>query len=106
MILLCYADLPVAMGLPVTRHPPHRFQRALLTHWAPASGNDTQEFGRPVAPGSDQAIWLIFIDYPPKSGCFQALDLHFHAPKWPYKMLLIPGARSFRYHQPPHALLP
>jgi len=27
-----------AVGMPVTRHPPHRSQRALLTHWAPPSG--------------------------------------------------------------------
>ena len=26
----------------VTRHPPHRSQRALLTHWAPASGGNVQ----------------------------------------------------------------
>ena len=34
----------VAVGMPVTRHPPHRSQRALLTHWAPASGSDAQAF--------------------------------------------------------------
>ena len=28
----------VAVGMPVARHPPHRSQRALLTHWAPTSG--------------------------------------------------------------------
>ena len=32
----------VAVGMPVTRHPPRRSQRALLTHWAPASGIDAQ----------------------------------------------------------------
>ncbi len=32
----------VAVGMPVPRHPPHRSQRALLTHWAPASGSDAQ----------------------------------------------------------------
>jgi hypothetical protein len=26
--------------MPVTRHPPHRSQRALLMHWAPASGDN------------------------------------------------------------------
>jgi hypothetical protein len=30
--------------MPVTRHPPHRSQRALLTHWAPASDHDAQAF--------------------------------------------------------------
>jgi len=34
--------LLVAVGMPVTRHPPHRSQQALLTHWAPASGNNVQ----------------------------------------------------------------
>ena len=28
----------VAVGMPVTRHPPHRSQHALLMHWAPTSG--------------------------------------------------------------------
>jgi hypothetical protein len=28
----------VAVGIPVTRHPPHRSQHALLMHWAPTSG--------------------------------------------------------------------
>ena len=28
----------VAVGMPVTRHPPHRYQRAALPHWAPGSG--------------------------------------------------------------------
>jgi hypothetical protein len=31
-------DKLFAVGMPVTRHPPHRSQHALLTHWAPASG--------------------------------------------------------------------
>ena len=26
--------------MPITRHPPHRSQRALLMHWAPASSSD------------------------------------------------------------------
>ena len=29
-----------AVGMPVTRHSPHRSQRALLTHWAPPSGTN------------------------------------------------------------------
>jgi hypothetical protein len=38
--------------MPVTRHPPHRSQRALLTHWAPASGADAETAGSPlVVPG-------------------------------------------------------
>jgi hypothetical protein len=28
----------VAVGMPVTRHPPHRSQHAELPHWAPTSG--------------------------------------------------------------------
>jgi hypothetical protein len=34
--------VPVAVGPPVTRRPPHRSQQAELSHWAPASGNDVQ----------------------------------------------------------------
>jgi hypothetical protein len=34
--------LPVAVGMPVTQHPPHRSRRAALPHRAPASGNDAQ----------------------------------------------------------------
>ena len=30
----------VAVGMPVTQHPPHRSRRALLTHRAPTSGSD------------------------------------------------------------------
>ena len=33
-----------AVGMPVTRHPPHRSQRALLMHWAPASSIDAHTF--------------------------------------------------------------
>ena len=32
----------VAVGMPVTRHPPHRSRRAALPHRAPASGRDAQ----------------------------------------------------------------
>ncbi|MEO9254521.1 MAG: hypothetical protein ABI305_03205 [Tepidiformaceae bacterium] len=28
----------IAVGMPVARHPPHRSQRAQLTHWAPTLG--------------------------------------------------------------------
>jgi len=28
----------IAVGMPVTGHPPHRSQRAQLTHWAPTLG--------------------------------------------------------------------
>jgi hypothetical protein len=38
--------------------------------------------------GSGQAIRLIFKSYHPKSGCFQALEQHFHAPKCPSKASL------------------
>ena len=34
----------VAVGMPIARHPPHRSRRALLTHRAPASGNNAQAF--------------------------------------------------------------
>lgn len=32
--------LLVAVGMPLTRHPPHRSVRAVLPHTAPASGDD------------------------------------------------------------------
>jgi|RhiMetdeSRZDD1v2_1073273.scaffolds.fasta_scaffold40701_3 hypothetical protein len=32
----------VAVGMPVTRHPPHRSRRAALPHRAPASSDDAQ----------------------------------------------------------------
>jgi len=32
----------VAVGMLVTKHPPHRSQRADFPHWAPASGNDAE----------------------------------------------------------------
>jgi len=41
----CNADLiefMVTVGMPVTRHPPYRSRRALLTHRAPTSGADVQ----------------------------------------------------------------
>ena len=34
----------VAVGMPVTRHPPHRSRRADFPHRAPASGSDAQSF--------------------------------------------------------------
>jgi hypothetical protein len=36
----------VAVGMPVSGHPPDRSQRPLLTHWAPASDHDAQAFRR------------------------------------------------------------
>jgi hypothetical protein len=33
-------ELLVAVGMPLTRHPPHRSVRAVLPHTAPASGDD------------------------------------------------------------------
>jgi len=36
----------VAVGMPVTRHPPHRSRRAALPHRAPASGRDAQALRR------------------------------------------------------------
>jgi hypothetical protein len=32
------------VGMPVTRHPPYRSQRALLMHWAPALSSDAHAF--------------------------------------------------------------
>ena len=34
--------VPFAVGTALTGGPPHRSQRALLTHWAPTSGHDAQ----------------------------------------------------------------
>ena len=42
MISSCFYPFGKAVGTQVTLHPPHRSQRALLTHWAPASGCDVQ----------------------------------------------------------------
>ena len=36
----------VAVGMPVTRHPPHRSVREELPHTAPALGNDAQTLRR------------------------------------------------------------
>ncbi len=41
----------VAVGTQVTLRPPHRSQRALLTHWAPASGSNVQA-----------QVWIKMID--------------------------------------------
>jgi len=41
-MLYVYNRKRVAVGMPVTRHPPHRSQHALLTHWAPALGYDAK----------------------------------------------------------------
>ena len=44
---------PFAVGTALTGGPPHRSQRALLTHWAPTSGHDAQSlFGVRVHPWS------------------------------------------------------
>jgi hypothetical protein len=40
--LLSTAFEKVAVGMPVTQHPPHRSRRAALPHRAPASGGDAQ----------------------------------------------------------------
>ena len=36
------ASVAFAVGTALTGGPPHRSQRALLTHWAPTSGHDAQ----------------------------------------------------------------
>ncbi len=43
-----YKILLVAIGMPVTRHPSHRSQRALLMHWAPALGSGGKAIERQV----------------------------------------------------------
>ena len=40
--LHCLLTNPFAVGTALTGGPPHRSQRALLTHWAPTSGHDAQ----------------------------------------------------------------
>ena len=35
-------EMHIAVGTALTGGPPHRSQRALLTHWAPTSGHDAQ----------------------------------------------------------------
>ena len=47
----CYAlsPLKVAVGMPVTQHPPHRSRRAALPHRAPASGQ-TRRHKVPAVP--------------------------------------------------------
>jgi hypothetical protein len=50
--------LTVAVGMSVTRHPPHRSRRAALPHRAPASGRDAQasaEAGRTPSSPCDRA---------------------------------------------------
>ncbi len=45
-----------AVGMPVTRHPPHRSRRALLTHRAPPSGrtSDGERFGGAHRPAHNR----------------------------------------------------
>jgi hypothetical protein len=40
----------VPVGTPVARRPPHRSQRALLTHWAPASDSSVKALFGPRMP--------------------------------------------------------
>ena len=49
----------IAVGMPITRHPPHRSQRALLMHWAPASSIDAHalQWIRHSMPYPIQLIW-------------------------------------------------
>ena len=42
MPLLSDLERTFAVGTALTGGPPHRSQRALLTHWAPTSGHDAQ----------------------------------------------------------------
>mgnify|MGYP001820170633 CR=1 FL=1 len=41
------ATAKVTIGMPVTRHPSRRSQRALLTHWAPVLGSGVKALERP-----------------------------------------------------------
>ena len=45
------SNLPVAVGTALSGRPPHRSQRALLAHWAPASGRDAKSLVRPFVQG-------------------------------------------------------
>lgn len=56
--------------------------------------------------GSDQATRLIFKSCHPNSRRFQAIEHHFHGPKWHCKEMEIPEAHSFHTRQPPHAVSP
>ena len=48
-----------AVGTALTGGPPHRSQRALLTHWAPTSGHDAQSlFGVRVQKRYNQKLWI------------------------------------------------
>ena len=38
------SERQIPVGMPITRHPPYRSQRALLMHWAPASSIDAHAF--------------------------------------------------------------
>ncbi len=49
-----YPTIAVAVGMPVTRHPPHRSRRAELPHRAPASGQ-TQS----CCPNMDQISSIV-----------------------------------------------
>jgi hypothetical protein len=44
----------VAVGIPVTRDPPHRSQRAELPHWAPTSDHGVIPLFR---PGMQNLCW-------------------------------------------------
>jgi hypothetical protein len=64
---LCYKLF--AVGMPVTRHPPHRSQRAALPHWAPASGRNAKAL-----------LWIRMINLPiPTCGLTYPLQLMWHA---------------------------
>jgi len=57
--------------MPVTRHPPHRSQRAELPHWAPALGINAQTLPAVSVPthvaglsGAVSGTWLVGPDSP------------------------------------------
>ena len=61
----------------------------------------------PGAPGSDQAILLIFMRYSPRNRCFQTLDRYFPGQNYRYKLFAPPLAsllqknKGIRYFEAP-----
>jgi len=76
----------VAVGIPVTRYPPRRSQRALLTHWAPPSSTNVK------------AVTLLDAHQPTQStrlpGAVSGPRLSDRCSSW---------AKSFPPHPPPRA---
>ena len=45
-VMVIYPSSLFAVGMPVARHPPHRSQRAILSHWAPALSHNAKTLFR------------------------------------------------------------